>query len=163
MKQTAKYCMLVTTLITTVVFTAAFTVPGGYNNNTGIPILENEKLFMVFPVSVAVATLSSLTSMLMFLSILTSRFSDDDFLKFLPLWLVNGVASLFVSIVAMMVAFCSSLLFFHYGRIVITILLCFFGVVPIMFGILNCSLLKTILHCACSCKWLFRSNHQLHV
>ncbi|KAL8508577.1 hypothetical protein ACS0TY_018998 [Phlomoides rotata] len=163
MKQTAKYCMLVTMLITTVVFTADFTVPGGYDNDTGVPILETKKLFMVFPVSVAVATLSSLTSMLMFLSILTSRYSVDDFLKSLPFWLVIGVTSLFVSIVAMMVAFCSSLLFFHHGRTIITILLVFFAAVPIMFVILNYPLLFTILRRTYSCRWLFRSNHQLHV
>ncbi|KAG6392175.1 hypothetical protein SASPL_146386 [Salvia splendens] len=80
MKQTAKSCMMVTMLIATVVFTTAFTVPGGYNNS-GVPILINERMFVVFPLSEAVATLSSLTSMLMFLSILTSRYSDEEFLR----------------------------------------------------------------------------------
>ncbi|KAI3455905.1 hypothetical protein Pfo_012568 [Paulownia fortunei] len=161
MKQTAKSCMLVTMLIATVVFTTAFTVPGGYNNNTGAPILKNEKLFMVFPISEAVATLSSLTSMLMFLSILTSRYSDNDFLNSLPFWLVVGVAALFVSIVAMMVAFCTCLLFYQHGLAAITVLLVFFASVPIIFIILKYPLLVAILRCTHGCRWLFRSNNKL--
>ncbi|XP_042964507.1 uncharacterized protein LOC122298704 [Carya illinoinensis] len=38
MNNTANSCMLVATLIATVVFPAAFTVPGGNNQETGIPI-----------------------------------------------------------------------------------------------------------------------------
>ncbi|KAG6392170.1 hypothetical protein SASPL_146383 [Salvia splendens] len=103
MKQTAKSCMVVTVLIAMVVFTTAFTVPGRYNSH-GAPILENKRMFVIFPVLEAVATL---TSMLMFLSILTP--------------------TLFFSIVAMMVAFCSCLLFFEHGRAADALLLFFFG------------------------------------
>ncbi|KAL1537566.1 hypothetical protein AAHA92_30063 [Salvia divinorum] len=161
MKQTAKSCMMVTMLIATVVFTTAFTVPGGYNNS-GVPILENQRMFMIFPVSEAVATLSSLTSMLMFLSILTSRYSDEDFLRALPLWMVVGLSTLFFSIVAMMAAFCSCLLFFEHGWVAATLLLAFFGSVPIMFVVLKYRLLITILRCTYSCTWLFRSHNKLH-
>ncbi|XP_047972093.1 uncharacterized protein LOC125214895 isoform X2 [Salvia hispanica] len=161
MKQTAKSCMLVTILIATVVFTTAFTVPGGYNNS-GVPILENKRMFVIFPLSEAVAMLSSLTSMLMFLSILTSRYSDEDFLKALPIWMVVGVSALFFSIVAMMAAFCSCLLFFEHGWVSATLLLTFFGSVPIMFVVLKYHLLKTILLCTYSCTWLFRSHNRLH-
>ncbi|XP_042026883.1 uncharacterized protein LOC121774031 [Salvia splendens] len=161
MKQTAKSCMMVTMLIATVVFTTAFTVPGGYNNS-GIPILKNERMFVIFPLSEAVATLSSLTSMLMFLSILTSRYSDEDFLKALPIWMVVGVSTLFFSIVAMMALFCSCLLFFERGWVATTLLLAFFGCVPLMFVVLKYRLLMTILRCTYSCTWLFRSHNKLH-
>ncbi|KAG6382280.1 hypothetical protein SASPL_158053 [Salvia splendens] len=161
MKQTAKSCMMVTMLIATVVFTTAFTVPGGYNNS-GIPILKNERMFVIFPLSEAVATLSSLTSMLMFLSILISRYSDDDFLKALPIWMVVGVSTLFFSIVAMMALFCSCLLFFERGWVATTLLLAFFGCVPLMFVVLKYRLLMTILRCTYSCTWLFRSHNKLH-
>ncbi|XP_047941502.1 ankyrin repeat-containing protein ITN1-like [Salvia hispanica] len=161
MKQTAKSCMVVTVLIATVVFTTAFTVPGGYNRN-GAPILENKRMFVIFPVSEAVATLSSLTSMLMFLSILTSRYSDEDFLTALPIWMVVGVSTLFFSIVAMMVAFCSCLLFFEHGRAAAALLLVLFGSVPIMFEVLKYRLLRTILRCTYSCTGLFRSHNRLH-
>ncbi|KAI3459101.1 hypothetical protein Pfo_015764 [Paulownia fortunei] len=160
MKQIANSCMLVAILIVTVMFTSTFTVPGGYNNSTGAPVLQNNKLFMVLPISEAVATLSSFASMLMFLSILTSRYSADDFQKSLPIWLVIGVITLFVSIVAMMVAFCTCLLFYH-GLAAITILLILFASVPIMFIILNYPLLVAIVRCTYSSRWLFRSNKRL--
>ncbi|KAI3473484.1 hypothetical protein Pfo_031006 [Paulownia fortunei] len=160
MKQIANSCMLVAILIVTVMFTSTFTVPGGYNNSTGAPVLQNNKLFMVLPISEAVATLSSFASMLMFLSILTSRYSADDFQKSLPIWLVIGVITLFVSIVAMMVAFCTCLLFYH-GLAAITILLVLFASVPIMFIILNYPLLVAIVRCTYSSRWLFRSNNRL--
>ncbi|KAL0442321.1 UNVERIFIED_CONTAM: hypothetical protein Slati_1954800 [Sesamum latifolium] len=161
MKQTAKSCMLVTMLIATVVFTTAFTVPGGYNNNTGAPILQNEKVFMVFPISEAVATLSSLTSMLMFLAILTSRYTEKDFVNSLPFWLVIGVGALFISIMAMMVAFCTCLLSYEHGLVAATALLAFFASVPIMFIILKYELLVTVLRSTYGCRWLFRSNNRL--
>ncbi|XP_042021649.1 uncharacterized protein LOC121769053 isoform X1 [Salvia splendens] len=161
MKQTAKSCMLVTMLIATVVYTAAFTVPGGYDGR-GAPILEKRKMFVVFPVAETVATLSSLTSMLMFLSILTSRYSDEDFMVKLPFWMVVGVATLFFSIVAMMVAFCSCLLFFEHGWVAVALLLMFLVIVPAMFVVLKYPLLRTILSCTYSCTWLFRSDGRLH-
>ncbi|XP_062162588.1 uncharacterized protein LOC133869567 isoform X2 [Alnus glutinosa] len=45
MKVTANYCMLVATLIATVIFAAAFTVPGGSNQETGIPIFLRRTWF----------------------------------------------------------------------------------------------------------------------
>ncbi|XP_057812059.1 ankyrin repeat-containing protein At5g02620-like isoform X2 [Salvia miltiorrhiza] len=161
MKQTAKSCMLVTMLIATVVFTTAFTVPGGYDNSTGVPLLEKKKMFMVFPVSEAVATLSSLTSIFMFLSILTSRYSDEDFLMTLPCWLLLGLAALFFSIVAMTVAFCTCLQFFGHGWAA-TALLVLFGSVPTMFVALKYRLLVTVLRSTYGCTYLFRSYNRLH-
>ncbi|KAG8373953.1 hypothetical protein BUALT_Bualt11G0079400 [Buddleja alternifolia] len=152
MKQTAKSCMLVTMLIATIVFTTAFTVPGGYNNTNGTPILENNKLFIVFPIAEAIATLSSLTSMFMFLSILTSRYSENDFFNSLPLWLVIGVGTLFVSILAMMAVSCTCLLFYQHGLAVVTILLVFFAIGPIMFVLLKYPLLVTILRSMYGCR-----------
>ncbi|XP_050262516.1 ankyrin repeat-containing protein ITN1-like isoform X4 [Quercus robur] len=105
MKNTAKNCMLVATLITTVVYAAAFTVPGGSNQVTGIAIFHKAKWFRVFFISDAIALVSSSSSILMFLSILTSRFAEMDFLVSLPLKLVLGLTTLLISIVGMLVAF----------------------------------------------------------
>ncbi|KAL4012315.1 hypothetical protein IC575_029414 [Cucumis melo] len=105
MKNTANSCMLVATLIATVVFAAAFTVPGGNDDKTGDPTLQTKSWFAVFVISDAVALLSSSTSILMFLSILTSRYGEDDFLKSLPSKLLSGLVLLFISIVCMVVAF----------------------------------------------------------
>ncbi|KAJ0018531.1 hypothetical protein Pint_12213 [Pistacia integerrima] len=73
MKKTAESCMLVATFITTIMFTTALSVPGGNDNNTGIPIRLRDTLFQVFALSDAIALSSSSISVLMFLSILTSR------------------------------------------------------------------------------------------
>ncbi|XP_059438691.1 ankyrin repeat-containing protein ITN1-like isoform X2 [Corylus avellana] len=105
MKDTANYCMLVTTLIATVIFAAAFTVPGGNNQDTGTPILLRSNWLIVFFISDAIALCSSLTSTIIFLSILTSRYAEDDFLKSLPTKLMLGLATLFISMAGMMVAF----------------------------------------------------------
>ncbi|XP_020424712.1 ankyrin repeat-containing protein At5g02620 isoform X3 [Prunus persica] len=106
LKDTSNSCMLVATLIATVVFAAAFTVPGG-NDNDGSPNLlrKNSSTFMVFVVSDAIALFASLTSLLMFLSILTARYAEEDFLQSLPRRLMIGLASLFFAIASMMVAF----------------------------------------------------------
>ncbi|XP_068343985.1 ankyrin repeat-containing protein NPR4-like [Pyrus communis] len=111
LKDTSNSCMLVATLIATVVFAAAFTVPGG-NDNEGAPNFLEKKsvIFLVFVVSDSVALFSSLTSLLMFLSILTARYAEEDFLESLPKRLIIGLATLFFAIAATMVAFGATLL-----------------------------------------------------
>ncbi|XP_038710607.1 uncharacterized protein LOC120005182 [Tripterygium wilfordii] len=109
MKDTSNSCMVVSTLIATVMFAAAFTVPGGNDNVKGIPIFLQETSFMLYAVSDALALFSSVTSILMFLSILTSRYAEEDFLRALPKRLIIGLASLFIAIAAMMVTFGTTL------------------------------------------------------
>ncbi|KAI3833622.1 hypothetical protein MKX03_010666 [Papaver bracteatum] len=113
MRDTSASCMLVATLISTVAFAAAFTVPGGnYNdadrNINGFPILLNKSSFIVFAVADSLALFSSVTSILMFLAILTSRYSEEDFLKALPQKFILGLATLFFSIATMMISFGSA-------------------------------------------------------
>ncbi|KAF7815907.1 Ankyrin repeat-containing protein [Senna tora] len=105
MKDTSNSCMLVATLIATVVFAAAFTVPGGNNQDKGIPIFLPDNAFIVFAVSDALALFSSITSLLMFLSILTACYAEEDFLQALPKKLIVGLASLFFAIATTMIAF----------------------------------------------------------
>ncbi|XP_048131768.1 ankyrin repeat-containing protein NPR4-like [Rhodamnia argentea] len=104
MKSTASSCMLVSTLITTVMFAAIFTVPGG-TDNKGLPILLGSNAFITFAISDAFALFSSVTSILMFLSILTSRYAEEDFLESLPKRLIIGLTTLFLSIASMLIAF----------------------------------------------------------
>jgi hypothetical protein len=105
MKDTANYCMIVATLIATVIFAASFTIPGGSNQETGIPIFFRSKRLMIFFISDAITLCSSSTSIVIFLSILTSRYIEEDFFKSLPLKLVFGLVTLFISMAGMMVAF----------------------------------------------------------
>lgn len=104
-KDTASHCMVVVALIATIVFAAAFTVPGGYNQITGIPILIHSHAFIFFVISNAISLMLSTISILMFLFILTSRFAEQDFLVALPTKLMHGLGALFLSITTMMVAF----------------------------------------------------------
>ncbi|XP_026400036.1 protein ACCELERATED CELL DEATH 6-like [Papaver somniferum] len=151
MKDTAQSCMLVAALIATVVFAAAFTVPGGNFNNDessdrGIPIFLNENSFMIFAIADALALFSSITSILMFLAILTSRYAEEDFLLSLPTKLILGLATLFFSIVTMMVAFGAALdiVLVHRLRWV-PIPIVLFGFVPVtLFALLQFPLLVTM-------------------
>lgn len=105
MRDTANSCMIVATLIATMVFAAAFTVPGGYDQVTGIPILIKPSTFTLFVISDAVAMFCAIMSIIMFLAILTSRYRKHDFRVALPAKLLIGLTALFVSIVGMLVAF----------------------------------------------------------
>ncbi|XP_056166838.1 uncharacterized protein LOC115665735 isoform X2 [Syzygium oleosum] len=108
MKDTSASCSLVSTLIITVAFAATFQVPGG-NNDEGIPIFLKRVSFMVFAVSDAFALFSSVTATLMFLAILTSRYTAEDFLMSLPGKMILGLTFLFLSLAFMLVAFGSAL------------------------------------------------------
>lgn len=116
MKDTARSCSVVGALIVTIMFAAAFTVPGGNNQDTGIPIFVDDKIFSLFIISDAMSLFSSTTASLMFLEILTSRYAEEDFLKSLPQKMLIGLLSLFLSISTMMLAFCAALLIMLQGK-----------------------------------------------
>ncbi|GAA0168183.1 scaffold/adaptor protein [Lithospermum erythrorhizon] len=109
MEKTSASCMLVSTLIATVTFAALFTVPGGNNGETGVPIFQGGKAFTLFAISNSLSLICSATSILTFLSILTSRSAEQDFLQSLPRSLLIGLLTLFISIATMMVAFGATL------------------------------------------------------
>ncbi|CAI9095086.1 OLC1v1030945C1 [Oldenlandia corymbosa var. corymbosa] len=105
LKDTSNSCMVVATLVATVAFAAMITVPGGNDGGSGRPILSKTKLFMVFCISDAVSMISSAISLLMFLSIQTSRYSEEDFIESLPRTLLKGLLSLFIAVATMMIGF----------------------------------------------------------
>ncbi|XP_044480452.1 ankyrin repeat-containing protein At5g02620-like [Mangifera indica] len=111
MKDTANSCMIVAALIATVVFTAAFTVPGGTNEESGMPRFSNQLSFRIFVFADATSLVLSVYSLLIFLDIHTSRYAYNDFLLELPKKLVVGLLTLLLSIAAMMVVFCTSIFF----------------------------------------------------
>lgn len=117
MKKTADAYTIVAALIITMVFAAAITVPGGNDGDTGKAIYEMRPSFIVFAVSDAISLFSSTTSLLLFLSILTTRYREEDFLYRLPTRLILGLAMLFLSVTSMMVAFSATLyLMFGHGK-----------------------------------------------
>ncbi|XP_073152049.1 uncharacterized protein [Henckelia pumila] len=107
MKDAATSCTIATALIVTVVFSAVFTVPGGFNEDTGMPVLLKDTSFIIFALSDSISLFTSITSLLLFLSILTSRYAEEDFLHVLPKRLCIGLLTLFTSITFMMVVFCT--------------------------------------------------------
>ncbi|KAH9668989.1 ANK REP REGION domain-containing protein [Citrus sinensis] len=117
MRETADSCMVVATLVATVVFAAAFTIPGGNKGDTGVPIFIEEASFIAFAISDAVGLVFSATSILTFLSIRSSVYSEEDFLWRVPGSLASGLASLFMSIAAMMVVFCATSFTIFHGRL----------------------------------------------
>ncbi|GJU04224.1 ankyrin repeat-containing protein [Tanacetum coccineum] len=82
MKSTASQCMVVAALIATIVFAADFTVTGGYNQNSGIPMFNRKLTFVVFVVVDDISLFLSSASILTFLSILTSRYAERDYVEF---------------------------------------------------------------------------------
>ncbi|KAJ7977342.1 Ankyrin repeat-containing protein family [Quillaja saponaria] len=108
LKSTSESCSLVAALIATVAFATSSTIPGGIEEKTGRPNLEGQPAFNIFAITSLVALCFSVTALIMFLAILTSRYQPKDFYKDLPWKLLVGLSSLFVSIATMLVAFCAA-------------------------------------------------------
>lgn len=70
---TSESCSVVAALIATVAFATSATVPGGVKSDSGRPTLENQPAFSIFAISSLIALCFSVTSVVMFLAILTSR------------------------------------------------------------------------------------------
>ena len=111
LKSTSEACSVVAALIAGVSFATSCTVPGGTDDKTGRPKLEGEPAFNVFAISSLVALCFSVTALIMFLAILTSRQQPRDYLRNLPFKLLLGLSFLFVSIVLMLVSFCAAYFF----------------------------------------------------
>ncbi|XP_026437633.1 uncharacterized protein LOC113335811 [Papaver somniferum] len=114
MKDTSGSCMVVATLIATVAFAAAFTNPGGNisdsnSSKNGTPVFLGSTSFIVFVVADALALFSSITSVLMFLALYTSRYAEEEFLTSLPRKLVMGLGTLFIWMATILVAFSAAL------------------------------------------------------
>ena len=158
MKDTASQCMVVATLIATIVFAAAFTLPGSYDQQTGIPFFRQKPSLIVFVISDAVSLIFSSTSVLIFLAILTSRYAERDFLESLPKKLMFGLASLFLSIVTMMVAFSASFfVLYHKNLKWVPITVTGMAAIPVLlFAILQFRLLKDVFYSTYQSRYLFK-------
>ncbi|XP_071731198.1 uncharacterized protein [Rutidosis leptorrhynchoides] len=162
MKDTASQCMVVAALIATIVFAAAFTVPGGYRQSNdeknGIPVFYSKATFLVFVVADAISLFSSAASILMFLSILTSRYAERDFLQSLPKKLMLGLVTLFLSITSMTVAFSVSFfVLYKSGLIWVPLVISLLAVLPVfLFAWLQYPLLEDVRRSTYGSRYLFR-------
>lgn len=116
MKGTTTSSAVVAALIVTIMFAATFTIPSGNKGNTGLPMFIDENLFTVFIVSNTTTLVSSTTTVIIFLGILMSRYSEDDYLKNLPTKMMIGLFTFFISIATMMTASCCGLIIMLHGR-----------------------------------------------
>jgi hypothetical protein len=108
-KETTQSCSTVAALVATVVFAAAYTVPGG-SDDKGKPNFINSPYFLAFTVSDVLSLASSLTSLVVFLSLLTSPFELQDFHISLPRKLILGFTFLFLAVITTMISFGATIL-----------------------------------------------------
>ncbi|RYR00160.1 hypothetical protein Ahy_B07g088256 [Arachis hypogaea] len=106
LKDTSESFSLVAALIAGVSFATSSSVPGGNGDNGQAP-LAGRPAFDTFAIASLIGLCFSVTGLIMFLAILTSRKEASDFRRSLPWKLLVGLSSLFVSIIAMFVAFYS--------------------------------------------------------
>ncbi|CAI9781201.1 unnamed protein product [Fraxinus pennsylvanica] len=107
LSNTSKSCSVVAALIATVAFATSTNFPGSFKEENNKPTLANEPVFTAFSIASLVALYFSVTSLVMFLAILTSRYQEKDFAKDLPTKLLVGLTTLFVSIASILVSFCA--------------------------------------------------------
>ncbi|KAL6345178.1 hypothetical protein AAG906_013662 [Vitis piasezkii] len=107
LNDTSSSCSVVATLIATVAFATSTTIPGSFKNNNGRRNLEHQAAFNLFAISSLIALCFSVTAMVMFLAIVSSRHQEDDFHRVLPEKLLLGLTTLFISISAILVSFCA--------------------------------------------------------
>ncbi|XP_054811612.1 uncharacterized protein LOC129312867 isoform X2 [Prosopis cineraria] len=108
-KNIAGACSVVSTLIVTIMFAATITLPGGNDQQVGYPLFFKKPFFKVFLSSAVLSFISSSISLLMFLAIFASRFSEEEFLKSIFTKLSLCLSSLYISVVSMIVAFLSTI------------------------------------------------------
>ncbi|KAD2804954.1 hypothetical protein E3N88_38331 [Mikania micrantha] len=158
-----KDCMVVATLIVTVAFAVAFTVPGGYNQDYGPPIFIRKHAFLVFVIADAVSLISSSTSLLVFLSVLTSQHDQRDFIYSLPRKLIMGLLTLFISVATLMVAFSASFyVLYHNGLKWVPILMAAFAIVPvIVFAVLQFPLFVDMFRSMYDSHYLFKPKKRM--
>ncbi|KAJ6416360.1 hypothetical protein OIU84_002249 [Salix udensis] len=108
-KETTQFCSTVAAGVFTIVFAAAYTVPGGSDEN-GKPNFIDSPYFMFFTVSDIFSLASSLTSLVVFLSLLTSTFELKEFHISLPRTLLAGFAFLFFAVIMTTLCFGATIL-----------------------------------------------------
>ncbi|KAK2449181.1 ankyrin repeat-containing protein ITN1 [Trifolium repens] len=157
-ESTTNYCILISALISTGVFTSTFNIPGGYNKNTGTPNYLQKQAFLIFAVSNASAMISSAISILIFLSIIVSSYTEYGYFKSLPSKLLCGLIAQIISITSMMIAFSVSFFITYcHGLIWVPYFISVFALLPIvLFKFLVFPLWLDIMRSSYFCMSLFQ-------
>jgi hypothetical protein len=109
-KETTQSCSTVAALVATVVFAAACLYRAWSSDDKGKPNFINSPYFLAFTVSDVLSLASSLTSLVVFLSLLTSPFELQDFHISLPRKLILGFTFLFFAVITTMISFGATIL-----------------------------------------------------
>ncbi|KAD2804968.1 hypothetical protein E3N88_38345 [Mikania micrantha] len=156
-------CMIVATLIITVAFAVAFTVPGGYKGDNGLPFFIHQRSLLVFVVTDAISLFSSSISLLVFLSVLTSRHGQQDFMYSLPKKLMIGLLTLFISVATMMVTFSASFFVLYHDELKwLPILISVSATLPVLvFAVLQLPLWVDMIRSMCDSRYLFKPTKRM--
>ncbi|KAK6789739.1 hypothetical protein RDI58_013539 [Solanum bulbocastanum] len=114
-KRYFKLMTIAATLVATITFTTTNIVQGGNHKHSGLPIFSGNIAFIIFAIPNADSLVTSSTSLLVFLSVLTSRNAEEEILHTLPRSLIQGLITLILSITFMMVSF-SSIVYLMLGQ-----------------------------------------------
>ncbi|XP_014502967.1 uncharacterized protein LOC106763279 [Vigna radiata var. radiata] len=106
LKETSQSSSVVAGFVAGVSFATVSSIPGG-TDEKGRPHLEGKPAFDVFAVASLVGLCSSVTGLILFLTVLNSGKQSKDFRRNLPFKILLALSSLFVSIAAVFVSFCS--------------------------------------------------------
>ncbi|KAL8257680.1 hypothetical protein R6Q59_029721 [Mikania micrantha] len=158
-------CMVVATLIIIVAFAVAFMVPGGYKGDKGLPFFSHQCSLLVFVVTDAISLFSSSTSLLVFLSALTSRHGQQDFMYSLPEKLMIGLLALFISVATMMVTLSASFFVLYHDNLKwLPILISASATLPVLvFAVLQLPLWVDMFQSMYDSRYLFKpKKHMLY-
>ena len=126
--------IVVAALVATVTFAAAFTMPGGYNNEQGTPVLLKNAAFAVFVISDAIAMVLSTSAL--FIHFLWARLGkrgqvDEDIKANFIKWTSNLTTC---AIPAMIIAFITGSYAVLAPSLWLAITTCFIGVAFFFFA-----------------------------
>lgn len=143
---------------------AAFTLPGGNESKDdtklGFPQFRKKYWFDMFITSDSVSLLSSVTAIMILLSVLTSRYAEDDFRINLPTKLMFGVFALFVSIISMVLVFTAAMILIRDNepKYSLVLMICLASLPAISFGFFQFPLWFEIFRSTYFSKYLFRKS-----
>ncbi|KAM6567822.1 hypothetical protein CsatA_026950 [Cannabis sativa] len=171
MKKNSNTCLIVATIILTVTFPTAFDIldQGSYNSirhSKSIISHSSDHHTMIsmtlLTITNAIAMSFSSTAILLFLSIMISRFTEKELVRRLPWTFVVGLSLLFISVTSMMLSFCFSS-FLHNASLRLPIIYSSLQLLPIaLFFYLIFPVLRDTLHSTFFFQNDFKStNHVL--
>ncbi|MFS7909369.1 putative ankyrin repeat-containing domain, PGG domain, ankyrin repeat-containing domain superfamily [Helianthus anomalus] len=103
---TINVSMVVAALVCTISFSVIYSIPGGFNQNNGLPMFLHNKHYITFMIMDVISFIMSSSSIILFLSIVLSR-QRVNRISLFQRWLAAQVL-LLTSIFFLVVAFCSS-------------------------------------------------------